>query len=143
MRRSAPDADDLAKLLRSRGLRVTTQRILIAEAIAVLDHPTANDVYSYVSRKTPTIGLATVYRTISLFKRAGLVRELTNLKNSSRFEMRSEPHVNVVCVNCGRIWDMDPARSSRILRYLSRTGLNPVGCDVLVVCRSCGNGRRG
>jgi len=137
LRGKAPEAEDLTRLLKSRGLKITAQRILIAEAISSLDHPAAVDVYRYVSRKMPTIGLATVYRTISLFKKAGIIRELTDLKNSTRFELRTEPHVNVMCVNCGRIWDMEAHRSRKILRYLSRIGLNPVGCDVLVVCRHC------
>lgn len=101
------DRNKLAESFRELGIRVTAQRLAVAEALeASTDHPTAQVVYERVRDRFPHITLGTIYNTLSMFERKGFVQGLT-FANGTRYDTNVTPHVNLVCVECGRIVDAD------------------------------------
>lgn len=93
--------------LRQGGVRVTPQRLAIAEAVLnSSDHPTVQQIHERVQQHFPSMTLATVYSTLGVLSRSGLIQELPFAKQS-RYESNVLPHVNLVCVGCGNITDAD------------------------------------
>lgn len=70
-------------------------------------HPTAREIYEAVSQKNGMISLATVYNTLSLMKKKGIVRELaiTNFDHK-RYDPIVKPHAHLICSRCGKITDV-------------------------------------
>jgi len=70
-------------------------------------HPTAREIYEAVSQKNGMISLATVYNTLSLMKKKGIVRELaiTNLGHK-RYDPKVKQHAHLICSICGEIADI-------------------------------------
>jgi len=70
-------------------------------------HPTAREIYDAVSQKNGIISLATVYNTLSLMKKEGMVRELaiTNFDHK-RYDPNVKPHAHLICISCGKITDV-------------------------------------
>src|ERR687891_2547482 len=67
--------EQLARSLRERGQRVTSQRLLIHRALRELDrHVSAEEVLAAVSPSLPNVSLPTVYATLDLFGELGIVR---------------------------------------------------------------------
>lgn len=98
---------ELADRLRRGGVRVTPQRLAIAEAaIHSTDHPTVQQIFERVRQHFPSMTLATIYSTLSVLERSGLIQELP-FQKSSRYEANLEPHVNLVCIGCGNVMDAD------------------------------------
>lgn len=98
------------RMLAERGYRVTPQRVAIYDAIhGDPSHPSADDVYQRVRRRYPMISPATVYKTLELFVRLGLVSELGFGDDVNRYDSNPEAHVNCVCVRCRKITDVDDA----------------------------------
>lgn len=93
-------------LLQGAGLRLTPQRLAIAQEVLVQDHPTAAEVYEAVRDRFPTMGLATVYATLNVMVERGLLRPLA-FENAVRFDANVTPHANLICTACGRITDYD------------------------------------
>ncbi|MFN8632222.1 MAG: Fur family transcriptional regulator [Chloroflexota bacterium] len=93
-------------LLQGAGLRLTPQRLAIAQEVLVQDHPTAAEVYDAVRSRFPTMGLATVYATLNVMVERGLLRPLA-FENAVRFDANVTPHANLICTACGRITDYD------------------------------------
>ena len=64
------DKEGFKTLLKSKGLKITNQRLLVLEALAACPdrHLTAEEIYGIVKADCPEIGLATVYRTIQLLQ---------------------------------------------------------------------------
>ena len=60
--------------LRSRGYRVTPQRQLVLEAVRVLDHAPPDAICTEVQKTVAGLNLSTVYRTLDLLEKVGLVR---------------------------------------------------------------------
>lgn len=93
--------------LRKEGFRITPQRVAIVDYMLDTDtHPSAEELHAAIRRKHPMVSLATVYKTLALLKKKGLVREL-DFPTGARYDSNVDEHVNLVCVKCGRIDDVD------------------------------------
>ena len=102
---------ELAARLKQLGIRVTPQRLAIAEVVINSgDHPSAKDVFERVKAFFPYVTLATVYSTLDVLERAAIVRELP-FPRQSRYEANLSPHANLVCVGCGMVVDADVGQS--------------------------------
>jgi Fur family peroxide stress response transcriptional regulator len=99
-------AGDPARLLREAGLRVTPQRLAVAQAVLMRQHPTAAEIYDAVHRQFPTMGLATVYATLNTMSRRGLLAPVA-FADAVRYDANVTPHANLICVVCGSITDFD------------------------------------
>ncbi|MFB9238941.1 Fur family transcriptional regulator [Plantactinospora siamensis] len=99
----------LAELLRSRGLRLTAQRQLVLRAVHDLGHATPEQVHAAVREVASGVNITTIYRTLELLERLGLVRH-THLSHGSPtyHAADDDQHVHLVCRSCGRVGDMDP-----------------------------------
>ncbi len=93
--------------LRSNGVRMTPQRHAVLDFLMKSkEHPTADEIYKALESRFPNMSVATVYNNLRLFKKAGLVRELTYGDASSRFDGDTSDHYHVICRKCGRIQDL-------------------------------------
>ncbi len=99
--------EHLAARLKPLGIRLTPQRLAIAEVVVnSADHPTVRDVFERVSDFFPYVTLATVYSTLGLLEQAGIVRELP-FQKLSRYDANLSPHANLVCLGCGSVVDAE------------------------------------
>lgn len=96
---------EIVERLREWGVRVTPQRLAIAEAVLnSVDHPSVQQIYERVQDHFPSMTLATIYSTLDVLKRSRLIQELP-FPQFSRYESNLEPHVNLVCIQCGNVMD--------------------------------------
>ena len=97
--------EQLALRLKPLGIRLTPQRLAIAEVVVnSADHPTVRDIFERVRDFFPYVTLATVYSTLGLLQEAGIVRELP-FQKQSRYDANLSPHANLVCLACGTVVD--------------------------------------
>ncbi|MFQ6093597.1 MAG: Fur family transcriptional regulator [bacterium] len=92
--------------LRSQGLKFTPQRRLILEkAFATHSHFEADDLLVAFRRGGNRISRATIYRTLPLLVKSGLIREVLFGENHAHYEhiWGHEHHDHLVCLKCGRI----------------------------------------
>ena len=92
--------------LKNAGLKVTVPRMKILQILenAVEHHMSAEDVYKALLRSGDDVGLATVYRVLTQFESAGLLRRHNFEGGHSIFEIeQGEHHDHLVCVDCGRV----------------------------------------
>ena len=114
---------ELAERLRGFNVRLTAQRLAIAEVLAnATDHPSAQDVYEKVRDILPHITRGTIYNTLNRLVECGFVRALA-FPGGSRYDANLTSHINMVCTACGAIFDiLGHEDEIRLLkRELSRT----------------------
>lgn len=113
---------DIASALTKKGYRLTPQRLMIVEAIEDSDdHISAEEMYSHVVARYPNVNISTVYRTLDLLKRLGLVTE-TDL-GGGRFRYHPAHkghHHHLVCRACGNITDLDESLLAPLEKALER-----------------------
>jgi Fe2+ or Zn2+ uptake regulation protein len=105
--------DDLAtagkRRLRAAGKRITPQRKLVLNILAqAKGHLSADDIYERGRRHDARLSLSTVYRTLSVLKDTGLVRELHLDAEHHHYELDAkDQHAHMVCLACGRVIEVD------------------------------------
>lgn len=106
----------------STGQRVTRQRKLLLDLIRVQKgHLDADELYRIAREKNPRLSLSTVYRTLRLFKRLGLVEELHFEEEHHHYEGRpSREHYHLVCLQCGKVTEFENPLVSRLKSALSK-----------------------
>lgn len=99
----------MLKGLRDSGLRLTPQRVAVCEILAASrSHPTAYEIYRRLRRRFPTISLATVYKTLDVLVRLGLVSALGDAGDGMvHYDGDPEPHINLICLSCHRVQDLE------------------------------------
>ena len=97
----------LTQALRAAGLRLTHQRIEILREIARTDeHPDVETIYDRVRARVPTVSLDTVYRTLALLERRGLITRVEMLSGPTRYDGNTVRHHHFVCTECGLVRDV-------------------------------------
>jgi Fur family peroxide stress response transcriptional regulator len=138
---SDPAAALLQGLKRS-GLRLTRQRRAICQALAASrSHPTAQSLYDEVRTQHPSLSRATVYNTLEVLAKAGLVDELGTAGDGAvHYDADLAPHVNLMCMNCHRVEDFPAARLGGVAREVSAgSGYELRGARVVYygLCPAC------
>jgi Fe2+ or Zn2+ uptake regulation protein len=132
---------DLSELLRDRGQRVTTQRLLIHRFLrGHQGHVTAEQVLAGVADGLPGTALPTVYATLELFEDLGVVRRVQAGGGTMVFDPRTDPHHHVTCRRCGAVEDLDaPVELAGVMRRARRAGYAAEHAEVVVsgLCASC------
>jgi len=119
------EAEDLFRAyLRNHGLPITAQRLAIART--VLDssgHPSAEDIGRELEEKGAAAGTATIYRTLELLVRSGLVAERDFGEGFKRFEpSRGIPHhEHLLCIVCGHVTEFRDERLERMTTLIAES----------------------
>jgi Fur family peroxide stress response transcriptional regulator len=127
--------------LRKKGYKATPQRIAICRfALNSRDHPTAQKVYDEVKKIYPTVSLAIVYKTLEVLKNLDLIQEINLPQGQARFDSYTKPHINLICLQCGDIADLDDTTAIEIAgKVAAAAKFKPKGqrIDIFGICRRC------
>ena len=96
--------------LQSLGYRLTPQRLLVLAIVAGgPGHLGVDEIHRQARAAYPYLDLATVYRTLRLFKQVGVVTEV-DIDNRLHYELTApgEKHHHMVCRDCHRAINLSP-----------------------------------
>jgi Fur family iron response transcriptional regulator len=99
---------DVAKLLRSAGLRPTRQRVALAHLLFAGGdrHVTAETLHEEALARKVTVSLATVYNTLHQFTEVGLLREVAVEGAKTYFDTNTSNHYHFFCEHSGKLLDI-------------------------------------
>ena len=99
--------EDVIERLRAHGIQPSAQRVAIARYVLATDeHPSADQVWDRVRRDVPVVSRATVYNSLNLFVKKGLLRELVLAEGKVVFDPNVERHHHFIDDRTGRIHDV-------------------------------------
>ena len=100
-------SQSLEDRLRAAGVRPSAQRMAVAQYVLMTDeHPSAEQVHTRVTEKFPFLSRATVYNTLNLFVKEGLLRQLVLAEGSVVFDPKLDRHHHFIDDATGRIEDV-------------------------------------
>lgn len=105
--------EDFKELLRQKGLKVTSQRLLVLQIMA--EHPdehlSTEQIYDLVRETNPEIGLATIYRTVQVLVDLHLIDKISFDDDVARYELRNSNtkhhHHHAICLGCGKVFSFE------------------------------------
>ena len=128
---------DVIELMRAKGVNPTQQRIEIAQTLfAKPQHLSADQVMNLVNKQRPLVSKATVYNTLGLFARKGLVREVIVDPAKVFYDPTTDPHYHFYNVDSGELTDVDPERISLMRLPDLPEGTETAGVDVVIRIRN-------
>jgi Fur family peroxide stress response transcriptional regulator len=126
---------------RRYGVKATHQRSEIYRELAgTNEHPDAETIYTRVRKRIPAISLDTVYRTLRLLEKKGLISRVGSLGERTRFDADTERHHHFVCTECGFIGDIyheewNDFRAPSDVRTMGT--VNSIHVEVRGLCNAC------
>ena len=132
----------IANILRQHGYKFTPQRRVVIQTIASSqDHLTPAAIYEKVHQGHPNIGLVTVYRTLDILAKLGLICELhAGGSCHSYTTSASEHHHHLICSDCGKVVDFSGYDLSQLeQRLFQETGFKIKGhlLEFIGLCQAC------
>ena len=131
---------DFAK---KKKLKLTRQREgILDEFLSAGRHVSAEDLYGIVKKKHPSVGRATVFRTLKLLCEADIAREVFLGDKIKRFEpyYKQKHHDHLVCVRCGRVIEAVEPEIERLQDVLcKKVGFSPQShkLEIFGFCKKC------
>jgi Fur family transcriptional regulator, ferric uptake regulator len=95
---------------RGQGCRWTVPRQAVLSCLTQSNrHMSPKDIFAEIGRKFPGIGLTSVYRTLELLDRMGLLHKIRIGDGQIRYGLkqqdRDDHHHHLICTRCGKIID--------------------------------------
>ena len=130
------------KTLKKHGLRMTNQREAVLKAMHTTHHPVSVErIYELAAQDCKVLDLSTVYRTLDLFQRFGLV-SVVNAQGITYYEHigLEEPHVHLLCSECGKIYNISLEEVQPLLANFASAHnftVDPTELTFQGVCENC------
>ena len=135
--------------LREHGLKMTRAREQVFREILSSPgvHPNAEDIHRRLRAKNKPVGLATIYRTLNLLVRSGLVTAIDLGESHSHFEpdWNRISHGHLICLSCGRVQEFSHAEIQAAINKVGEEKgylLDKFSIQVFGYCKDCTANRR-
>lgn len=116
----------MSQQIKKAGLKVTGPRMKILEIMeretsAEHVHLSAEDVYKILLKNDEDIGLATVYRVLTQFEQAGLLKRHNFEGNQSVFEIdNGDQHNHLICLKSGKVVEFQDKELNARLKEIAK-----------------------
>jgi Fe2+ or Zn2+ uptake regulation protein len=122
---SAESTGRLQKTLREKGIRLTRQRRVILEVMDTAEqHLDVDQILERAQKMDSAVHLVTVYRTIDLLKKEGLIDELDllHLRGDRHYYETHGPrdHIHVACLRCGKVREFESRLYEQLKEQIAR-----------------------
>jgi Fe2+ or Zn2+ uptake regulation protein len=126
--------------LKEKGYKLTSQRLEIINLLSQeTTHPGAMDILKRVRKKAPQISMSTVYYTLDILKKEGLIRELEFYDKDNRYDINISNHLNLICTKCWKIEDFMEELPVSPQALEKKTGFQPfqMRFEYYGYCKEC------
>lgn len=129
--------------LKKAGLKITLPRVKILQILenAHDHHLSAEDVYRVLLDSGDDIGLATVYRVLTQFEEAKLVKRHNFAEGHSVFELDyGTHHDHLVCVKCNTVEEFIDAVIEERQQYVAKKAgylITDHSLNIYGICAKC------
>ena len=128
----------ISQLLSKAAIKPSLQRVMIYEYLLKNNiHPNIDKVYSALCGKIPTLSKTTVYNTLKLFERSGLVKSLKIDEHEIRYDAMKHIHGHFQCEKCGQIFDFNYNYEQIIIEELDRFDIKQTDLNLSGICPKC------
>ncbi|HID96351.1 MAG TPA: transcriptional repressor [Candidatus Latescibacteria bacterium] len=131
------------KYLRLCGLRFTPERrLILREAFSIHDHFEVDDLFVRLHQKDCRISRATIYRTLDLLVKSGLLREVISGERHSHYEhiLGHRHHDHLLCLKCGKVIEFSNNRIEELQKRVCEDyGFKPENHRLQIIgyCNRC------
>ena len=132
------NSSNTEQYLRNAGIKPSIQRIEIFDYLVnTKSHPTVETIYKSLLPGVPTLSKMTVYNTIRLFQKHGLVMAVNIEDNETRYDADVSFHGHFKCTVCGIVSDFTVNRDDLNIELLKEYEINESHFYMKGKCINC------
>jgi Fe2+ or Zn2+ uptake regulation protein len=140
MENNAVTIEHVKSYLTEVGINPSYQRLRILKYLLNnLCHPTVDMIYNELVKDIPTLSKTTIYNTLNLFQKRGIILGLTIDENEIRYESNIIPHAHFKCEKCGEILDVDICYPILNRGFVKNHKIHEGHLYLKGVCKNCMN----
>jgi len=114
--------EDLKQELKEKNVSLSHQRLKILEYLVQNRcHPTVEQIFSELQKDMPTLSKTTIYNTLRMLAKSGLVKVITIEDKETRYDIDTKDHGHFKCESCGNIFDfpidIDPLIPAELSKF--------------------------
>lgn len=95
--------EQILAALKAQGFRLTPSRKAIVAQLLANEHLNAEELFTFAKKQDPSIHIATVYRTLEVLERLGLIEHIHLGHGRASYQIVSDLHKHLVCTKCSKI----------------------------------------
>jgi len=125
--------------LNAKGWRLTPQRQLILQLFQNLPkgrHLSAEELFELLEKRSEGISLSTIYRTLKLMTRMGILRELELAEVHKHYELNTAApnhHHHIVCTQCNMTIEFENNMiTKQAIKQVEKSGLELIDCQLTI-----------
>ena len=131
------DRSEVIARLSGRGITPTHQRVEIAQLLfARPQHVSAEQVLAMVNHGLSSVSKATVYNTLNLFAREGLIREVIVDPTKVFYDSNTRAHHHFYNVDNGTLTDVPTGQLQLQGMPAAPAGMETLGVDIIIRVRN-------
>ena len=108
--------------LRNAGYKLTSPRLTILDLLDKSGgHVTSSELLSLVDERDPSIGRASVFRTLDLMTKLGII--WTSVQGGSTIHYMLMPgghHHHIICTNCNKLIEFNDCKLGNLIAHLEK-----------------------
>ncbi|MCE5300917.1 MAG: transcriptional repressor [Spirochaetia bacterium] len=131
-------AKDIGDRLKSKNIKPSMIRIKVMQYL--LDnrtHPDADTIYRALIREIPTLSKTSIYNTMKVLSKGGLVLEIPGGNNQVRYDGYMHRHGHFTCATCGKLLDVDLACASCRVSGIDGAKILEEQLNIKGICPEC------
>jgi Fur family transcriptional regulator, peroxide stress response regulator len=127
-----------SNILQEKGIKPSLHRIKILDYLLEhKNHPTVDTIYRDIAQEIPTLSKTTIYNTLKIFQKHGVVQALTVEENEVRFDATTTTHAHFKCISCGKIYDIGISENTLPLQTVEGHRITESHVYYKGVCKFC------
>ena len=131
---------NISARLKEVNIKPSLQRIKIFEYLLKNNiHPTVDIVYNNLANDIPTLSKTTVYNTLKLFEKHGLINNVTIDETEIRYDAVKKIHGHFKCEKCGKIFDFNYNHEHLEISGLTKFDIIKTDLNLKGICPECNN----
>lgn len=138
------NAEQFNNYLKSNKLKLTSERVAILEQVfAYDDHFRAEDLLVRMRQNGHQVSRATIYRTLPLLVKSGLLTEVIDAQKQSHYEhinALQQQHAHLICLRCGKLIEFKNVEIDSLQESVCKAyGFKPIKYrnEILGYCFEC------
>jgi Fur family transcriptional regulator, ferric uptake regulator len=105
----------MARLVAAGGRRTASRQAIVEAVVTSGAHVTAEEVAARVQARFPSVNLSTVYRTLEVLERVGVVDHIHFGHGRAVWHLADEAHQHLYCEDCGHVEELPASELGPLL----------------------------
>ncbi len=115
---------EFKNILKQNKLKFTNQReVILYTLYNNTQHFTSEDLYMLIKQEYPelSVGIATVYRTLTILEENGLVSSISLGTQGKKYEIANKPHHDhIICEKCNKIVEFENEKIEELQHAIAK-----------------------